>query len=123
MEWRKVQGASCRSARVYAEVKNDVIEWHDDGHVIVLELKQNEVYVTTVMCPKECKCSHADADCVVTFFVEAYGLDVNVGTCPAAEKIQVAWTFIEKSKDLEGCQVWITPVDDPLFSAFKGDFS
>lgn len=92
--------------------------WHKDGHFIHLMLEKEAVNVSSVTCPDGKECKTEEDACVVQFFVERYGLDVNVGSCPAAADIEIAWTLIGKMRDLESAQLWIIPVEDYVFQAF-----
>lgn len=100
---------------------NEVV-WHDDGHRMVLSLTRSELHITMVVCPfggkAGGKCHHQKHGCVVNWFLMHYGLDCHVGVCPPAEEIQIAWSLIGDSFDLEACQVWVISVDDMLFSAW-----
>jgi hypothetical protein len=105
------------------QTASDTALWYDDGHVIWLELNRSEVVVTTVMCPggEGAACRHPRIGCVVQYFVNAYGLECNVGICPAAEQIQIAWTLIggdPSYSDLDECQIWIVPTADDIFSSW-----
>jgi len=91
--------------------------WHDDGHQMHLELVKTEVVISSVSCPGG-ECSHPDTDCIVRWFLERYGLECNVGTCPADPDIRIAWTYIGSKKDIESGQVWVIPSSDSLFSAW-----
>lgn len=91
--------------------------WNDDGHIISLELNQHEVVVTTVNCPGGA-CRHEDAACVVRYFIEIYGLECNVGVCPVAAEMPIAWTLIGNARDLDACQLWFIPTDDQVFQSW-----
>lgn len=94
--------------------------WHQDGHVLHLELRQAELYVTFVDCPRTGSCIHEDAACVVEFFINQYGLEVNIGTCPPEPELEIAWTLLKDGRrELEAQQLWITPVNDYIYSAFR----
>lgn len=102
---------------------DDTVLWHDDGHVLWLELNKSEVVVTTVMCPhgEGAPCRHHRIGCVVQHFIHRYGLECNVGVCPAAEQIPVAWALIGgdiNTQDIDECQVWVVPTMDDVFSAW-----
>jgi hypothetical protein len=107
-----------------SNVSTDTVMWHDDGHVIWLELNKAEVVVTTVICPakdSEAPCRHHKVGCLVQYFVNRYGLDCNVGVCPASDQLRIAWAFYGDVDDLDAAQVWIVPVDDDVFSAWASN--
>jgi hypothetical protein len=99
----------------------DSVMWHDDGHVLWLELNRTEVVITAVLCPHgggPAACNHRKAGCLVQHYVNRYGLDCNVGVCPANEQIRIAWAFYGDEDDLDAAQVWIVPSEDDVFSAW-----
>jgi hypothetical protein len=92
--------------------------WHDDGHVIRLEINKDQMIVAETICPQKGTCKHEDTSCVVEYFLDRYGMELNVGVCRAAADIRIAWSLNEDSKDLDACQVWIIPTDDAMFAAW-----
>lgn len=99
------------------------VSWHNDGHVLVMQLNHSAVKIIEVICPHassdEATCRHADAKCAVEWFINRFGLDCNVGVCPPQENLQVAWTFAgEWHHELDQGQIWVMPVDDEAFSAW-----
>ena len=98
----------------------DAVQWNDDGHRMWLELNRSEVRVIAVDCPggDEIKCLSPEHGCLVKHFVLRYGLECNVGTCSPSESMQVAWTFIGSLYDIDAGQVWVMPIDDPIWGAW-----
>ena len=97
--------------------------WHDDGHVIHLQLNRSEMRIVSIDCPNQDNptrtCLHPDSPCVVQHFVQRFGLDCNVGVCAPSESLTVAWSFVGDShKEIENGQVWIIPIDDEAFAAW-----
>jgi len=92
--------------------------WHNDGHSMTLGLNKDEIVIESTSCPRGEECRHEDASCVVEFFLDNYGLDVNVGSCTINGPIEIAWTFIEVDRNLDSGQVWVIPTDDPMFAAW-----
>lgn len=104
-----------------SNVSLDTIMWHDDGHVMWLELNKAEVVITTVICPHshdESACRHRKAGCLVQYFLNRYGLDCNVGVCAASDQIRIAWAVYGDLEDLDACQIWVVPTEDDVFSAW-----
>lgn len=95
--------------------------WYDDGHVMYLELHRSEVVVTTVLCPNgndhPCR-SNKKVGCIVQFFIGRFGLECNVGVCPAEPEIAIAWSAVGDMSDVDLCQVWVVPVKDDIYSAW-----
>ena len=92
--------------------------WHNDGHVIHLELNRSNVVITHIECPASEECRHEHYGCMVTWFLEQFGLECNVGIGPAASEIQIAWMLSGDSHDLEAAQIWVIPVNDEAFAAW-----
>lgn len=97
-------------------------QWHNDNHWIALVIRSDRVGVTLEFCPngekEDAECWSAEADgCIVKWFVEMYGLDVNVGTVNAASTLKIAWSAL-RGADLTSSQVWIIPVDDEAFAGW-----
>jgi hypothetical protein len=96
------------------------MEWHNDGHSIELSLDGSEVKISTTHCPNKGACKHQDAACVVDWFLQMYGIEVNVGACEITGNIPIAWTFIPHNAGLEFSRLWIIPTDDISFAAWYG---
>lgn len=93
--------------------------WHNDGHSIQLGLDKGEVQILQTSCPQLGDCNHEDAPCVVEWFLDNYGLEINQGSCSIDGEIQIAWTFIEEGRDIESGQVWVIPANDPVFASWS----
>jgi hypothetical protein len=94
------------------------VTWHRDGHSILLELHKSELVVTMVRCPETGDCATEDTECLVRWYIDAFGLECNVGMCEAAPEIEIAWSFVGDRRNLLDAQVWIIPTSDYIFSAF-----
>ncbi len=96
------------------------VVWHNDGHVMYLHLNRSEVTISQVVCPQteDRQCKVGKFDCIVTYFLETYGLDCNVGICECSGNLELAWSVVGDTDDPELCQVWVIPVDDEAFSAW-----
>lgn len=93
--------------------------WHDDGHIMHLELVQSEAQITSVHCPGG-ECGHIDTPCVVRHFLNVYGLECNVGVADMVSDMPIAWTLIGNPRDLDACQLWVIPTEDTMFRAWVG---
>lgn len=95
--------------------------WRDDGHSMFLELNRSEVVITTVMCTggtdSPCR-ENKRIGCLVQHFLGRFGLESNVGVCPAAEQIPIAWAVVGDPSDVDLCQVWVVPTADDVFAAW-----
>lgn len=102
-----------------------LLEWHDDGHVLYLEVNRSEVSISLVTCPAtgrvDAPCAHRTAGCIVEWFLETYGLECNVGSCNAAWEVPIAWALQGDGHDLDLSQVWVIPTNDALFSVWADD--
>jgi hypothetical protein len=92
--------------------------WHNDGHIMHLELNRAEVVVTIVTCPGEGECLHERLGCIVQYFINRFGLDCNVGVCEPAGEMPVAWMIAGDPYDVDACQVWVIPTTDEAFAAW-----
>ena len=99
-------------------IPSDIAVWHNDGHVLFLELNRAEVVVQMVSCPGEGECQHPRHGCLVQFFVTRFGLECNVGVCPPSAEMPIAWMFTGDTYDVDAAQVWIIPTIDEAFSAW-----
>lgn len=97
--------------------------WHNDGHSVALNIEKTQVVVEPIVCPHDdagdAACFHPKVGCLFVYFVGLYGLEVNNGQAPAASRVDMAWAVIGDRLDLEACQLWTIPVDDPLFAAWS----
>lgn len=102
--------------------KNQEIEqlWHDDGHSIFLRINKAELEVLEAKCPHEGpkECKNMAGDCVVTWFINRFGMECNGGICPPSEILEISWTIIGDVNDFESCQVWFMPKTDEIFAAW-----
>lgn len=101
------------------------IEWHDDGHQLCLQIVRSELVISTVLCPhageEEAPCRVRQAPCVVTYFIERYGLECNVGVCVPAEYVDIAWSLEGDPDDIDAeAQVWVIPTTDDFFASWRG---
>ena len=101
-------------------ITTDEMVWHRDGHGIHLTIDRSNVVISSVDCPlhDDRACRVGKFDCIVTYFLENYGLDCNVGSCDCAEYLELAWTAIGDFSDSEQCQVWVIPTNDEAFAAW-----
>lgn len=94
--------------------------WHDDGHIIVLQLNRAELAVQTVICPagQDGPCRHHSVGCMVDWFVSRFGLECHVGIAPPEQEMRIAWSLSGSQYDLDAAQVWVMSVRDDFFSAW-----
>jgi len=97
---------------------NDAAVWHNDGHVMYLELNKAEVVVQAVVCPESTECKHERLGCLVQYFLNQFGLDCNVGVCSPSAEMVIAWMLVGDPYDIDACQVWVIPIEDEAFSAW-----
>jgi len=45
-------------------------------------------------------------------------LECNVGQAAARPELEIAWTLLGDDLELESCQLWFLPVDDPAFASW-----
>lgn len=103
---------------------DDVQVWHDDGHVMHMMLSGPDLSITMTECPNggrpDNECWHPDVQgCVVSHFLQIYGLDCNVGSCEPAGQMQIAWSPQGNRNHIEEMQIWVIPVDDDMFSSWR----
>ena len=97
----------------------DALRWHDDGHQLWLQLVRNELSIATVMCPDEGSCRVRQAECVVRFFLDRFGLECNVGVCAPEEYLNIAWALVGDPDELDLAQVWIIPTSDDVYASWR----
>jgi hypothetical protein len=99
---------------------DDEMVWHNDGHVINLRINRSELVISYVHCPgtEERACKVGKHECVVSHFLNTYGLECNVGTCECSSEIELAWCGLGDFDDLEQSQVWVIPTNDEAFAAW-----
>ena len=95
--------------------------WYSDGHIVGLYLNKNEVEVRLIKCPHDKRdgpCAVREVPCVVEYFVDTFGLEGNVGTAEARPEMEIAWTLLGDSYDLNACQMWWIPAEDTAFASW-----
>lgn len=94
--------------------------WHNDGHIMHLELRQSEVVITHVTCPggENASCFNPQVGCIVDWFLLRFGLECNTGVAEIQPEMTIAWTISGDSVFIDECQVWVMPVDDEAFAAW-----
>ena len=95
--------------------------WHNDGHVLTLQINKSELDVISILCPHkdgEGECHDPYNGCIVRFFVNRYGLECNAGSCPATPEMQICWTLVGDKRIAEECQLWFMPLNDDVFAAW-----
>lgn len=98
----------------------DQLVWNDDGHRLWLELNREHLVVLSVFCPgPDAMCRDRHGTCVVTQFVERYGLECHVGQCPPDEHLVVAWTLQGDIDDPDASQVWLISTSDSLYASWR----
>lgn len=99
------------------------LRWHEDGHSLWLQLARSELVVATVVCPNantdEGECHSRQAPCVVTHFIDRFGLECNVGICPPTERLDIAWALTGDADDLDSAQVWVIPTADDVYASWR----
>lgn len=94
------------------------LEWHVDNHVADLLISSSELMVIPRSCPNQDKPDPEcwiQGRCIFEYFVSIYGLDLNVGSIPAAPHVEFAWALDGDQWDIDGAQLWIIPVEDASF--------
>jgi hypothetical protein len=96
------------------------ILWHRDGHFFELQLNKHEIAIVNITCPdtEDRACKHEQAGCVVEWFLRRFGLDCNVGIAQPEPRMEIAWTLVGDTWDIDTCQVWVIPVNDEAFAAW-----
>lgn len=94
--------------------------WHNDGHKIELRINKAELEVLSTICPHEndAPCKNMTGDCVVTWFINRFGMECNGGMCPPAEFLEISWTIVGDINNFDSCQVWFMPLTDDIFDAW-----
>lgn len=94
-------------------------EFIQDGHIISFVLDRDEVKISEIHCPnvgRTSLCNRRRNFCVVERFIDAYGIDLNLGRVVLNGPIEIAWSPVhgdESDLDLEFDTVWYVPIDDP----------
>jgi hypothetical protein len=94
--------------------------WHNDGHVIHLKINKSELEVVEVFCPNEDvgECKNEWYGCVVKWFIDSFGMECNVGSCPALPEMEICWTMSGDGREIETGQLWFMPLADEVFNAW-----
>lgn len=98
--------------------------WHNDGHVIKLRINKTDLEVVDISCPNlekpkdETSCLDSNGNCIIQWFGYRFGMECNVGMCPANEEIEIAWTLVGEKDSPEQSQVWFMPMTDDVFQAW-----
>lgn len=94
--------------------------WHNDGHKLILKLVKSEIEIESVYCPhgNESECFINDYGCAVRWFADRFGMECNVGSCYVDKSLDICWTLVGNTRDMESCQVWFMPLADEVFSAW-----
>ena len=93
--------------------------WHKDGHSIDFILDKSNLIIAGIHCPSEDgKCRNRHGLCVFKLFVDVFGLDCNVGSCPATSPITLCWTNVGDFEDIELMQIWVIPRNDDVFGSW-----
>lgn len=99
------------------------LRWHEDGHVLWLQLVRDELTVATVICPNandsDGECRSRQVPCLVQHFLDRFGLECNVGVCAPEERLEVAWTVVGDKDDLDLAQVWVIPLTDDVYASWR----
>ncbi len=98
-------------------VTTDEMVWHNDGHIMHLQLAKENLVITHITCPKTGTCDH-QVGCLVDWFLKRFGLDCHVGICAPEENLQIAWTLVGDPTDLDQCQIWVISTTDEAFAAW-----
>lgn len=102
-------------------------EFIQDGHVIRLVLDRDDIRISDIHCPNRgttSLCNRRRTFCVVERFIEAFGIDLNLGKVTINGPIEIAWCPVngdEGDLDVEFDSVWIVPVDDPQYQLMLAD--
>lgn len=94
-------------------------EFIQDGHWISFVLDREEVKIAEIHCPNvgtTSLCNRRRTFCVVERFLDAYGIDLNLGRVHLDGKVEIAWCPVhgeESDLDVEFDSVWIVPIKDP----------
>lgn len=101
------------------------LTWHVDGHTASFMIKQTEVYVYPDVCPfpidGPCRMG-PNRSCIVGYYIEMFGLEINVGATVVNGPVEFAWAFVGEPTDLELAQVWIIPKEDDVFAPWLHSF-
>jgi len=107
---------------------NTEMEWHNDGHTVVLRLNKAQLEVVEVNCPSDnggpcasdgrSSTSSDGLGCLVQYFIQRFGMDCNIGVCAPEETMAICWTILGDVHDPDAAQLWFVPVNDEVFYAW-----
>lgn len=96
--------------------------WRNDGHKIYLRIVKSELDVFDTFCPHvgdpSAACISDRYGCAVRYFVHRFGMECNVGSCMAAESLDICWSLVGDKNDLDESQLWFVPINDEVFHAW-----
>jgi hypothetical protein len=100
-------------------------EWHVDGHTMTLVLSGDDIQIA-LYCParkeRGGKCYDERLNtCVVSYFLELYGLECNKGVAQIEPHMEIVWCLIGDPYDLDSSQVWIMPKEDTAFGSWLAE--
>ncbi len=104
--------------------QEEKIKWIEDGHVLHFRMDLDSIYISHVECPHRgttSLCNRMRDNCVVDTYVGTYGTEINIGSTTLDGPQEISWVPIlgESDLDREFVQIWIIPVSDPDYIAFK----
>lgn len=99
-------------------------QWIEDGHRIIFRIERDIITIFYVECPFEGQvalCNRGREDCIINTFTNVYGAEINIGSCNIDGPMEIAWVpqLGECDLDREFAQVWIIPLADPDYKAYK----
>lgn len=104
------------------QMMNNLMTWHDDGHVVNLQIRKSELEILDINCPYEESpdkpCQDRVYGCLVKHFIHRYGMECNAGQCDATPSMRISWTLIGDERVIDECQLWFMPNDDEVFAAW-----
>lgn len=103
---------------------DDGPQYIEDHHILHFRLDRDEITIAYVECPFEGKtalCNRFRDHCVIDTFVGVYGAECNQGSCPIEGPTEIAWLPVSGESDLDNefGAVWILPIDDVDYRAYK----
>jgi len=101
-------------------MEDNTTVWHTDGHKIYLQLNRSELSILSIICPEneDRACHTGKFACIVSWFLQTYGLECNVGMSEVSSNMEIAWSVQGDPTDPDLCQVWIIPTQDEAFAAW-----
>lgn len=105
------------------------VEWHVDGHRILLNINKTNIDIAPSICPHgnsdDAPCYHEGiSGCMVNYFINVFGLECNIGTVPADSSLEIAWATVEDNKwEIDLVDLCVIPVTDPYFADWFSEVS